>query len=150
MNDDHPDESSDPNDQPVTVETDPEPRRPESSADGDLFDEYPFDEEPPDEDPFAEMDVDTDAVDDSVFAALDGDDVTPAPEDTPDVESADEGVVVPKRSYCEGCPHFAAPPVVECTNPGTTIQELVDTDHFRVSNCPVVADRGPADAPAEE
>jgi hypothetical protein len=144
--------SDDADDPDVTVETDPEPRRPEGSTDGDLLDEYPFDETPPEEDPFAEMDVDTEAVDDDVFAALDGDAeaATDSPTDAPDVEPADEGVVVPKRSYCEGCPHFAAPPEVACTNPGTTIHELVDAEHFRVSGCPVVAERGAVGSVGEE
>lgn len=145
---DDPDEAPE-TDAAVTVETTPEPRRPDSAVD-DVFDEYPFDDEPPTEDPFAEMDVITDAVGDDVFAALGDEDSTPALDDASEVESADEGIVVPKRSYCEGCPHFAAPPEVACTNPGTTIHELVDAEHFRVSNCPVVADRGAVGSVGEE
>lgn len=149
MNDgtDAPDDA--PDDDTVPVETAPEPRRPDSAVD-DRFDEYPFDEEPPTEDPFAEMDVDTDALGDDVFAALDEEDATAAPGDATGVEPAAEGVVVPKRSYCEGCPHFASPPEVACTNPGTTIHELVDTEHFRVSNCPVVVDRNTMQSVGEE
>lgn len=46
--------------------------------------------------------------------------------------------VVPKRDFCQRCPHFAAPPETACTHEGTTIVEVVDTDRFRVRNCPVV------------
>jgi len=50
---------------------------------------------------------------------------------------ADEHVV-PKRGFCQRCPHFSAPPEATCTHEGTTIVEVVDTDHFRVRDCPVV------------
>ncbi len=56
-------------------------------------------------------------------------------------EAEAPGVVVPKSSYCEACPHFADPPTVACTNEGTEIAELVGRDHFRVVNCPVVEER---------
>lgn len=134
----------------MSVEPGSEPQRLESSADADLFEEYPFDEKPPKEDPFEEIDVDAEVLGDDVFAALADEEQPAALSDAPDVESAGEGVVVPKRSYCEGCPHFTAPPAVECTNPGTIIHELVDPDHFRVSNCPVVADRRTVDSVGEE
>lgn len=52
--------------------------------------------------------------------------------------------VVPKRNFCQRCPHFAAPPEMACTNEGTTIVEAVDTDRFRVRNCPVVEDEDAA------
>ncbi|WP_049937351.1 hypothetical protein [Haloplanus natans] len=48
--------------------------------------------------------------------------------------------VVPKRDFCQRCPHFAAPPETACTHEGTSIVEAVDTDRFRVRNCPVVED----------
>ena len=47
--------------------------------------------------------------------------------------------VVAKR-VCHGCPHFAAPPDVRCTHEGTEIRRLEDLDHFRVVDCPVVAE----------
>lgn len=53
--------------------------------------------------------------------------------------------VVPKRSYCERCEFFSTPPEVRCTNAGTEIRELVDTDHFRVVDCPVVERRREVD-----
>lgn len=46
--------------------------------------------------------------------------------------------VVDKRAYCQGCRYFSAPPIVSCTHEGTEIVELVDVDHFRVVDCPVV------------
>jgi hypothetical protein len=56
--------------------------------------------------------------------------------------------VVPKRSFCQSCPHFASPPAFACTRAGTEIVEVVDADRFRVRNCPVArgaeADSGPA------
>ncbi|MFB6255938.1 MAG: hypothetical protein ABEH58_04290 [Haloplanus sp.] len=55
------------------------------------------------------------------------------------VDDPDERVV-PKRDFCQRCPHFAAPPETACTHEGTTIVEAVDTDRFRVRNCPVVED----------
>jgi hypothetical protein len=46
--------------------------------------------------------------------------------------------VVPKRDFCQRCPHFTDPPEVACTHEGTDIVEAVDADRFRVRNCPVV------------
>ena len=48
--------------------------------------------------------------------------------------------VVTKRSYCEQCPHFSAPPEAVCGHEGTEIVELVSLDQFRVRNCPMVDD----------
>jgi hypothetical protein len=48
--------------------------------------------------------------------------------------------VVPKRTFCQRCPHFSAPPETACTHEGTAIVEVVDADHFRVRHCPVVED----------
>lgn len=59
-----------------------------------------------------------------------------------DVEAVDDAGadehIVPKRDFCQRCPHFTDPPDVACTHEGTTIVEVVDSDHFRVRNCPVV------------
>jgi hypothetical protein len=46
--------------------------------------------------------------------------------------------VVDKREYCQRCAFFTDPPDVGCTNEGTEILELVDSDRFRVRNCPKV------------
>ncbi|MEF8856570.1 MAG: hypothetical protein V5A16_04025 [Haloplanus sp.] len=59
------------------------------------------------------------------------------------VSESDEHVV-PKRDFCQRCPHFADPPETACTHEGTTIVEVVDTDHFRVRDCPIVADEDDA------
>jgi hypothetical protein len=50
------------------------------------------------------------------------------------------GDVVTKRSYCEQCPHFSAPPEAVCGHEGTEIVEMVSIDRFRVRNCPMVDD----------
>jgi len=52
--------------------------------------------------------------------------------------------VVPKRDFCQRCPHFSAPPETACSHGGTTIVEVVDADHFRVRNCPIVEDEDAA------
>lgn len=46
--------------------------------------------------------------------------------------------VIDKREYCQRCEFFSEPPDVACSNEGTEILELVDTDSFRVRNCPKV------------
>ncbi|WP_276298875.1 hypothetical protein [Halorussus lipolyticus] len=46
---------------------------------------------------------------------------------------------IPKDT-CHGCPHFGDPPEVACTHEGTAILAMPDTDHFRVADCPMVAD----------
>jgi hypothetical protein len=53
----------------------------------------------------------------------------------------DREVTVVEKSLCHGCEHFADPPQLACTHEGTTIEAEVDTDHFRVVDCPVVAER---------
>lgn len=58
-----------------------------------------------------------------------------------DIEDDGDGVIVPKESYCQQCEYFSSPPATECTNPGTEILELVDIEHFRVQECPVVSRR---------
>ncbi|WP_123622652.1 hypothetical protein [Halorubrum sp. CSM-61] len=59
--------------------------------------------------------------------------------------------VISKRTYCQQCPHFSAPPEVACGHEGTAILEAVGFDEFRVRNCPMVDDDAPTfDAPHEE
>lgn len=60
------------------------------------------------------------------------------PADAEPTESPDEHVVN-KREYCQRCEFFAAPPDATCTNEGTEIVELLDSDQFRVRNCPKIA-----------
>jgi hypothetical protein len=56
------------------------------------------------------------------------------------VEESREVTVV-EKSLCHGCEHFADPPETGCTHDGTDIDAEVDTGHFRVMDCPVVAER---------
>lgn len=128
-----------------------------TDADSDPFDDIDdiTDGEPVD-DPFTEMEVE-DIDEDDVWAELtdetngdtggDGDalgDGETSLQET--VVGADEGTdadeaIVEKRSFCQRCTFFAEPPEVACTNEGTEIVELLDTERFRVRNCPVVAQR---------
>jgi len=48
--------------------------------------------------------------------------------------------VVSKASFCQQCEFFSEPPSVGCGHEGTEILELVDTEHFRVRDCPKVAE----------
>ncbi len=65
----------------------------------------------------------------------------PPPEDAPR-ETPDGRVerIVSKKKYCQGCEYFSPPPDVRCTHDGTDIDELVDMEHFRVFDCPIVAE----------
>ncbi|WP_128904436.1 hypothetical protein [Halorubrum amylolyticum] len=51
--------------------------------------------------------------------------------------------VISKRTYCQQCPHFSAPPEAACGHEGTSILEAVGFDEFRVRNCPMVDDDDP-------
>lgn len=126
----------------------------ESSFDVDTAADEPFDAlgDSGEADPFTEMDASPETVGDEVFEMIESNEEQPADlniERDPDVVEMDEGVVVPKQSYCERCPHFSEPPTVACTNPGTTIHELVDLDHFRVSDCPIVEEQQQRRSPGE-
>ncbi|MGM0372198.1 MAG: hypothetical protein ACQEQJ_06820 [Halobacteriota archaeon] len=55
--------------------------------------------------------------------------------------SADSTLVISKR-ICERCEFLADPPALRCTHEGTTIHELVDVGHVRVSACPMVGPDG--------
>ncbi|PSP66986.1 hypothetical protein BRC85_07850 [Halobacteriales archaeon QS_1_69_70] len=102
-------------------------------------------------DPFADLDAAD--VDGEVWAELDegadvdGDLFERLAEESPtrtvdlEVDADAETTVVPKSKYCQRCEYFTEPPDVSCSHAGTTIAEVVDTDSFRVQNCPVVADR---------
>ena len=56
-------------------------------------------------------------------------------------DDASDTVEVPKRRFCQTCPHFTAPPEIECTHEGTEILTFVGSDEVRVANCPVVDER---------
>lgn len=105
---------------------------------------------------FAEMEV-GDVDEDDVWEALSESADEPVVE--PDAVTADTGAVggtgddgdvtVVEKSLCHGCPNFAAPPETACTHEGTTIAAEVDTDHFRVVDCPIVAQREARDDPSD-
>ncbi|PAU82838.1 hypothetical protein CK500_11940 [Halorubrum salipaludis] len=68
-----------------------------------------------------------------------------------DFVGAGDERVISKRTYCQQCPHFSAPPEVACGHEGTTILEAVGFDEFRVRNCPMVDEDDPTfDAAREE
>lgn len=61
--------------------------------------------------------------------------------DEPPEQEFDEATikVIPKEVYCQRCEYFSTPPEVACAHEGTTIIDLVDPEHVRVENCPVIA-----------
>lgn len=46
------------------------------------------------------------------------------------------------KRLCHRCEYFGDPPVLHCAHEGTTIHELVDMDHYLVSDCPMVDTEG--------
>ena len=107
------------------------------------------------DDAFEQMDVGGPAAED-VWESLDED--MPASGAAVDTESTRENPVSPgaagptergvehvvnKRTYCQQCPHFSAPPDVACGHEGTTIVETVSFDEFRVRDCPMVSEDDP-------
>ncbi|WP_096394970.1 hypothetical protein [Halorubrum trapanicum] len=141
---------------------DPEPSAP---AD-DPFAELDADSAPADEGPFESMGS-GDVGEEDVWEALDEgtsigadatefDDIAEGKGDgdagkpgsgiggpTPGPGTTGDERVVDKRSYCQRCPHFAAPPETACTHEGTEIVESVDFSRFRVRNCPMVDTEDP-------
>lgn len=119
---------------------------------------------PSENDLFTEVEVD-DVDDESVWAELAGDDAQTAPDADADVdlspepsvegeslpEETDEPTptatetIVQKRSYCEKCEYFSEPPEVGCGYPDGEIVELIDTERFKVRNCPIVDRRESGD-----
>jgi hypothetical protein len=106
-----------------------------------------------DDDPFEQMsvgEIDEEALWSSLESggtAVGGDDAAEPLGDTdPDsgvesVEDADPEAtehVVPKSKYCQSCPYLDDPPSLSCTHEGTDIVEVVDSERFRVRNCPMV------------
>lgn len=92
-----------------------------------------------DDEHFAEMDV-GDVDTEEVWADLLFED-----EETPtgafeaaEVEGEDRPGTVVSKSLCHRCQYFGDPPALHCTHEGTTIHELVDMDHYRVTECPMV------------
>ena len=125
-----------------------------------------------DEDPFAELDADagdaageTDPFESMSVGDVGEEDVWEALDEEADADAADAGRaadeaarsaasagageageehVIDKRSYCQQCPHFTAPPETACTHEGTAIVESVDFSQFRVRNCPMIDADDPA------
>lgn len=65
------------------------------------------------------------------------------------IDAVEGTAVVPKRDYCERCPHFAGPPEASCTHEGTTIEAFVGTGRVRLDSCPIVAERRSGDSSPE-
>lgn len=87
-------------------------------------------------------DVDEEAVWEAVSAAAETPSVDPGAAVADETAGGDtRDVTVVEKRLCHGCPHFADPPETACTHEGTTIDAEVDVDHFRVVDCPVVAER---------
>lgn len=141
-----------------------------SPGDGGPSDAGLVDSGPSDRDPFSELDDETEAhrdledafeqmnvgsvADEDVWEVLDEDatDASFGPTAGPGAAAvsgtasdADETVehVVDKRSYCQQCPHFTAPPEVACDHEGTAIVEVVGFGEFRVRNCPMISEDDP-------
>lgn len=93
---------------------------------------------------FEEIDVgtvDEESVWDQLSETADEPLFTAEPEEVPEAD-----VTVVEKRLCHSCPHFGDPPELHCTHEGTTIDAEVDTDHFRVVNCPIVAQRAEMEA----
>ncbi|WP_434521543.1 hypothetical protein [Halorubrum sp. AS12] len=141
---------------------DPEPAAPADDPFAEI--DADADDATADEDPFESMEV-GDVGEEDVWAALDeessvGADATDLdagsgsrvdPGDATGFGGPGAGAgaggderVVDKRSYCQQCPHFSAPPETACTHEGTDIVESVDFSRFRVRNCPMVDAEDPA------
>ena len=120
---------------------------------GDLSEKIERRRQRRDDDKFADAfeDVSAESVDtDAVWEELSREDAEPTAE--PAFDDASDGSaydgdlgdrdvrVIDKRSFCQGCRYFAEPPEVACSHEGTDILELVDVAHFRVADCPMVAE----------
>ena len=99
------------------------------------------------DDPFERMEVDEvdiDGVWDALDAASEAAAAEPESAEPAEPESAEPTEhVVNKRTYCQRCPHFAAPPDTACTHEEATIVEALGFDEFRVRDCPMVTEDGP-------
>jgi hypothetical protein len=77
-----------------------------------------------------------------------------SPEGQFEAEATEEGAEGPtqviSKGICERCEYVSKPPELSCTHDGTTIHELVDVDHVRVSNCPMVGPDGEERTPGRD
>lgn len=130
-------------DAPATEEADPlgdlaqrvqDQRRERAEADDDLFEEMETPEV--DTDDLWEQVTDAGELTDVGTPSLgDGEAVTVEREDA---EGAEPDHIVVAADYCEQCQYFSSPPEVACTYDDSEIVEVVDSERFRVRNCPVV------------
>lgn len=132
----------------VDIEAEPfrsNDRTPESTPEDDPLEAFDTpDDDPLGDDVFDEMDTDSEFDDADVFDLIEDEPEADADNDLlelQEVEAVDDGAIVPKSQYCEQCEHFSAPPEMACEHAGTTIHELTDLDHVRVTECPVVTER---------
>ena len=113
----------------------------------DPFAELDPDDAEPEDDPFERMEVDEvdiDGVWDALDAASEAAAAEPESAEPAEPESAEPTEhVVNKRTYCQRCPHFAAPPDTACTHEEATIVETLGFDEFRLRGCPMVTEDGP-------
>ena len=113
----------------------------------DPFAELDPDDAEPEDDPFERMEVDEvdiDGVWDALDAASEAAAAEPESAEPAEPESAEpKEHVVNKRTYCQRCPHFAAPPDTACTHEEATIVETLGFDEFRLRGCPMVTEDGP-------
>ncbi|WP_338729559.1 hypothetical protein [Haladaptatus sp. DJG-WS-42] len=112
--------------------------------DRDIFDKLAAETSHEVQDPLSELDEES--LTDAEASTLADDDLWDALADTDDMTITNgseelEEAVVEKQAFCESCEHFTAPPEVGCTHDGTKILEQTDMRHFKVRNCPVVAQR---------
>lgn len=82
-------------------------------------------------------DIDVDALWDDLLAEDSGELVVAAPREG---SEDDRDVRLIPKSTCHGCPHVGDPPALRCTHDGTDIVAMVDTERFRVADCPMVVD----------
>ena len=114
----------------------------------DPFAELDPDDAEPEDDPFERMEVDEVDID-GVWDALDAASEAAAAAEPESAEPAEPESaeptehVVNKRTYCQRCPHFAAPPDTACTHEEATIVETLGFDEFRLRGCPMVTEDGP-------
>jgi hypothetical protein len=82
-------------------------------------------------------DIDTDELWADLMSEDGGELVVSAPRET---GWDDRDVRTIPKTTCHGCPHVGDPPKLRCTHDGTDILSMSDIDHFRVADCPMVAD----------
>lgn len=87
-------------------------------------------------DAFEEVEVDDVDVGD-LWEELEGEGLDDTVDD-PRSSSERDVRVVAKRDYCQRCQHFTAPPEMRCTSDSGEILELVDTEQFKVADCPIL------------